>query len=81
MTRKFTLEMYVLIYSSVAFTAMANNKIRRSILSPGQAIITTTSKAASKTPSLPYIEYWQKRKFELRKYKIKQYTRSMLLYL
>ena len=81
MSAQLALEMGVPIYSILALTATATDKIGRSVPAPGQGVLTTAREAPSKFPS-PLLDIkYRKRQLDLRRSQIKQWEESELFYL
>lgn len=81
MTAQLALDMGVPIYGILGFTATASDKIGRSVPAPGKGVLTTARENSAKFPS-PLLDIkYRRRQLELRKYQIKQWQESELLYL
>lgn len=81
MTAKLALEMGVPIYSILALTTTASDKIGRSVPAPGQGVLTTAREHASKFPS-PLLDIkYRRRQIELRKRQVNQWKESELEFL
>ncbi|CAI4210760.1 unnamed protein product [Parascedosporium putredinis] len=81
MTAKLALEMGVPIYSILALTTTASDKIGRSVPAPGQGVLTTAREHTGKfTSPLLDIDY-RRRQMNLRRRQIKQWKESELEFL
>ena len=81
MTAQLALDMGVPIYGILGLTATATDKIGRSVPAPGQGVLTTAREQPSQFPS-PLLDIrYRKRQLELRKFQIKQWQESELIYL
>jgi fatty acid synthase subunit alpha len=73
MTAKLALEMGVPIYGIIALTAVASDKIGRSVPAPGRGVLTTARENAGIYPS-PLLDInYRRRQIQLRKKQIKQW--------
>lgn len=76
MTAKLALEMGVPIYGVLALTAVASDKIGRSVPAPGQGVLTTARETAS-THSSPLLNInYRRRQIQFRRRQIKQWQES-----
>ncbi|PKS09122.1 hypothetical protein jhhlp_003736 [Lomentospora prolificans] len=81
MTAKLALEMGVPIYSILALTTTASDKIGRSVPAPGQGVLTTAREHAGKFSS-PLLDInYRRRQMQLRRKQIKQWKESELEFL
>ncbi|KKY19772.1 putative fatty acid synthase alpha subunit [Phaeomoniella chlamydospora] len=81
MTAQLALDMGVPIYSILALSTTATDKIGRSIPAPGKGVLTTARENPGKFPS-PLLDIkYRRRQLDLRRRQIKDWQESELLYL